>query len=68
MKTPPESNELALRGFSTAFEVYGVDPKTLTRYFLGTAIKVGIKNEINVVQILYSNYTYDALDAAQRGF
>lgn len=35
MKTPLESRLLALNGRSTALEVYGVEPSTLTRYFLG---------------------------------
>lgn len=35
IKTPLESRLLDLKGRSTAFDVYGVDPKTLTRYFSG---------------------------------
>lgn len=35
MKTPLESKLLDRAGRSTAFDVYGVDPNTLTRYFSG---------------------------------
>lgn len=39
INTALESKLLARNGRSTAFEVYGVDPNTLTRYFLGAASK-----------------------------
>lgn len=35
MNTALESKLLARNGRSTAFEVYGVEPNTLTRYFFG---------------------------------
>lgn len=38
MNTALESKLLARSGRSTAFDVYGVDPNTLTRYFFGAAI------------------------------
>lgn len=42
MNTPLESRLLARRGRSTAFEVYGVEPNTLTRYLLGAGWKIKI--------------------------
>lgn len=35
MKTPIESKLLALNGRSTALDVYGVEPNTLTKYLRG---------------------------------
>lgn len=42
MNTALESKLLARNGRSTAFEVYGVDPNTLTRYFFGAASRIAL--------------------------
>lgn len=44
MNTALESRLLARNGRSTALEVYGVEPNTLTRYFFGAAERTALIN------------------------